>query len=136
MSQFQDAREDERTTSVGHKLFIISTWVFPFLLAAAAFLIGTFYEPASALKTSTQTWPIPDSVYLWLLIFVLITATWLLTEFLSVTNRETVIAALQLDVMISFLTALLFTAFGGWLIAQSPWNGGISCPGRQLSPIT
>lgn len=116
MSQMQEAREAKTTMRVTHKFFIVAIWLFPFLLAALAYLIGTFYEPASALRSSMLTWPVPDSVYLWLLLFVLATVVWLVAEFMSVTSRETVVAALQFDVMISCLTALLFSTIGGWFI--------------------
>lgn len=116
MSQIQEARHANARMSPVRKILILAIWVFPFILAAVAYLIGTYYEPASVLRSSMLTWPVPDSVYLWLLVFVLVTVAWLVAEFMSVTSRETVVTALQVDVTVSSSTALLFTAFGGWFI--------------------
>ena len=48
---------------------------------------------------------------------------WLVFEFISVSGRETVVSALQLDVTVSTLTAVFFTGFGGWLLGteQLQW---------------
>ncbi len=116
MTQLQNASHTQAKMSFLRKISVFAIWVFPFILAAIAYSAGTYYEPAAALRTSVLTWPVPESVYLWLLILVLIAVIWLIAEFISVTSRETVVAALQFDVVISSLTALLFTAVGGWFI--------------------
>ena len=133
MSQLQDARQAPAKMSALRKVFIFVIWIFPFFLAGCAYLIGTYYEPASALRSAMLIWPVPQSVYLWLLLLVLVAVAWLVAEFISVTSRETVVAALQLDVIISFLTALIFTGFGGWCVGTNtlewwlivPWGATI-----------
>jgi len=64
---------------------------------------------------------------------VLLAAVWLVGEFFSVTSRETVVAALQWDAVISALTAIIFTGWGGWLIGTEtlewwfivPWGAAV-----------
>jgi len=133
MSQIHDAREAPARMSTLRKVFIFAIWIFPLLLAGFAYLLGTYHEPASALRSAMLAWPVPESVYLWLLLLVLVALAWLVAEFISVTSRETVVTALQLDVIVSFLTALVFTAYGGWCFGTDalewwlivPWGATI-----------
>jgi hypothetical protein len=116
MSSLQAAQQAEAPMSIGRHLFLLTIWLFPYLLAAGAFLIAEFYAPAAVLKASALKLPVPQDVYGWLLLMVLIAGTWLISEFISVTSRETVVTALQLDAAFSAITALLFTGAAGWMI--------------------
>jgi hypothetical protein len=102
---------------------IVVIWLFPYLLTAGAYYAGSVYEPAAALRTPVLQWPVPQAVYGALLVLVLIAVAWLIGEFFSVTSRETVVAALQLDAVFSTATAILFTGVAGWLIGteQLQW---------------
>lgn len=102
--------------STGKKALLFVIWIFPYALAVTAYLVGTYYGPASSLRASIFTWPVPQDVYLWLLIFVLLSVAWLVGEFISVTNRETVVSALQMDAVFSSVTAILFTGLAGYYI--------------------
>ncbi len=117
----------------GRKTAILGIWIFPYLLAAGAYFAGVFYEPALVLREPVLTWPIPQAVYGWLLLLVLLSAVWIVGEFFSVTSRETVVAALQWDAIISLLTAIIFTGWGGYLIGTEklqwwfivPWGAAV-----------
>jgi hypothetical protein len=95
--------------------------------------LAVFYEPAAPLRTPVLSWPVPQAVYGWLLLLVLLAAGWLFAEFVSVTSRETVVLALQLDAMLSTATALAFTGLAGWFVGKStlewwfvvPWGATI-----------
>ncbi len=100
----------------GKKTLLFVIWIFPYVLAAGAYLLGTHYAPASSLRAPVFAWPVPQDVYLWLLIFVLASVAWLVGEFISVTNRETVVSALQMDAVFSSATAILFTGLAGYYI--------------------
>ena len=118
MSDLMNIQDLQQNMSGGRKFIIFFNWTFPFILAAAAYLIGTHYEPASSLRTSIMSWPVSQSVYLWLLVFVLIAIVWLVSEFIFVANRETVVTALQYDLAISTIIAFMFTGYGGWLLGN------------------
>lgn len=102
--------------SSGRKIALSLIWSFPYVLAATAYCLGTYYSAASSLRSPVFDWPIPESVYLWLLLLVLAAVVWLVGEFISVTSRETVVSALQLDAAFSAATAMLFSAFAGYFI--------------------
>lgn len=91
-------------------------WAFPYVLAALGYLVGTFYGPASSLRSSVLTWPVSQDVYPWLLLMLLLAGGWLIAEFITVTDRETIVIALQWDSVLSALTAIAFTGVAGWLI--------------------
>jgi len=116
MSSLQATDQAETPMSIGRHVFIVTIWLFPYLLAAGAYLAAEFYAPAAALKSSALKLPIPQAVYGWLLLMVLIAVTWLISEFISVTSRETIVTALQLDAAFSAITAILFTGAAGWMI--------------------
>ena len=123
MSTIIENRQIPTRTSAFRKFLMLIDWVFPFVLAVVAYLLSKFYEPASSLSEPVLTWPVPDGVYLWLLLIVLAAIFWLVFEFLFVSDRETIISALQLDVTFSILGALVFTGVGGWLLGteQLQW---------------
>lgn len=102
--------------SAPRRIGILIIWLFPYLLAAGAYFAGSVYEPAAALRTSVLEWPIPPAAYGGLLLLVLISIAWLIGEFFSVTSRETVVTALQLDAVLSTTAAILFTGVAGWFI--------------------
>ncbi len=102
--------------STGKKIILSVIWAFPYALAAFAYLLGTSYSGAESLRSPVLQWPVPQDVYLWLLILVLAAVVWLVGEFISVTNRETVVSALQMDAVFSSVTAILFTGFAGYFI--------------------
>jgi hypothetical protein len=119
--------------SAGRKSAIAGIWVFPYLLAALGYMLAVLFEPAAALRSSVLTWPVPQAVYGWLLLLVLLAVVWLFAEFVTVTSRETVVMALQLDAVFSTLTALLFTGLAGYFIGKGtlewwfvvPWGATI-----------
>ncbi len=133
MSDLQPGAQPKAQRSGGRKAAILGIWMFPYLLAAGAYFGGVFYEPASALREPVLMWPIPQAVHGWLLLLVLLSAIWLVGEFFSVTSRETVVAALQWDAIISSLTAILFTGWAGWFMGTDalewwfvvPWGASI-----------
>ena len=128
MSQLTRTSETQNSESPIRKFFMIIDWVFPFILAFAAYIAASNYEPASSLKTSVFQLPVPQEVYLWLLVLVLAAVVWLVFEFISVTSRETIVASLQLDVAVSTFTALLFSGFGGWLIGNDQLQWWFAVP--------
>ncbi len=91
-------------------------WLFPYFLAGLGYLAARFYSGAASLGTSVFELPIPTAVYGWLLLMVLASVAWLVGEFISVTGRETVVSALQMDAVFSSVTAILFTGFAGYFI--------------------
>lgn len=99
-------------------LGLVGIWVFPYLLAGAAYAVGSIFGAARSLRTSVTATDIPSDVYLWLLIMVVLSVVWLVSEFLAVTNRETVVRALQWDAAISTATAAIFSGAAGWFIAE------------------
>jgi hypothetical protein len=102
--------------SAPRRVGILVIWLFPYLLAGAAYFAGSVYEPALALRASVFEWPIPPAAYGGLLLLVLVSIVWLIGEFFSVTSRETVVTALQLDSVLSSATAIIFTGFAGYFI--------------------
>ncbi len=133
MSQLQPTDPVPQSMSGSRRTAILGLWLFPYFLAGAAYFGGTFYEPLLVMRTSVLTWPIPQEVYGWLLAMVLLAAVWLVGEFFSVTSRDTIVAALQWDAVISTLTAILFTGLAGWFLGNStlgwwfvvPWFAAI-----------
>ena len=133
MSEFLPGTQTTTRMSGGRKTAILGLWMFPYLLAAGAYFGGLVYEPAKILREQVLVWPIPQAVYGWLLLLVLLSAVWLVGEFFSVTSRETVVAALQWDAVISSLTAILFTGWAGWFIGTDtlewwfivPWGASV-----------
>jgi len=119
MSVPQPTKLLEQPMSPARRLAIVVIWLFPYLLAAAAYFSGDVYEPAAALRAPVSfDQPVPPNVYGALLVLVLIAGAWLIGEFLSVTSRETVVMALQFDAVFSSATAILFTGAAGWLIGK------------------
>lgn len=116
MVQMEPTDRRAAQMSTGKKTLLFVIWIFPYALAATAYLLGTYYGPAESLRASVFTWPVPQDVYLWLLIFVLLSVAWLVGEFISVTNRETVVSALQADAVFSSATAILFTGLAGYYL--------------------
>ncbi len=96
------------------QLRLIGLWLFPYLLAASAYGLSFTMASAGALRSEVFVWPIDGNVYGWLLLMVLLSGAWLVVEFITVTNRETVVLALQSDAVISALTAMIFTGMAGW----------------------
>ena len=133
MSVLQAGTQPTTRMSSGRKTALLGLWMFPYLLAAGAYFGGHLYEPAKVLREQVLVWPIPQVVYGWLLLLVLLSAVWLVGEFFSVTSRETIVAALQWDAVISSLTAIIFTGWGGWFIGTEtlewwfivPWGAAI-----------
>jgi hypothetical protein len=101
------------------RLRLLSLWLFPYLLAAGAYGLGFIVESAVALRSPVFTWPIHADIYGWLLLMVLLSGAWLIGEFVTVTNRETIVVALQSDAVVSALTAMAFTGVAGWQIGTS-----------------
>ena len=118
MNALQPNKRPETPMSAIRRAAIVVIWLFPYLLATGAYYAGAVYEPAVALRTPVLQWPVPQTVYGALLVLVLIAIAWLIGEFLSVTSRETVVAALQFDAVFSTATAILFTGGAGWLIGM------------------
>ncbi|MGE0627126.1 MAG: hypothetical protein AB7O43_04825 [Hyphomicrobiaceae bacterium] len=121
MSQLQATRSGP---SAGRKrAAVLGIWLFPYLLAAAAYFGSLTLPSAASLQKPVFDWPIPSDVYGWLLLMLLLAIAWLVAEFISVSSRETTTAALQWDGVISTLTAVVFTGLAGWLIGKShlPW---------------
>jgi hypothetical protein len=102
--------------SGSRKLSLLGIWFFPYLLAGGAWLAGAVYEGAAALRSPVLAWPIPQEVYGWLLLMVILAIAWVVAELFSVTNRETVVLALQWDTVVSTFTALTFSLAGGWFV--------------------
>jgi hypothetical protein len=105
-----------KAPSRGRQLSLIGIWLFPYILAAAGYTLGYAYESAAVLRSPVFEWPIPQGVYGWLLLMVLLAGAWLVAEFISVTNRETVVLALQWDAAVSSLTGIVFTGLAGWYL--------------------
>lgn len=91
-------------------------WLFPYVLAGVGYLLGSTYSGAASLRTPVFDMPPPAELYGWLLLMVLASVAWLVGEFISVTSRETVVSALQMDAVFSSLTAIIFTGFAGYFI--------------------
>lgn len=116
-----------------HRLRFFSLWLFPYLLAAGAYSLSFALESAVSLRSPVLTWPIDAEIYGWLLLMVLLSGAWLIGEFVTVTNRETVVVALQSDAVVSALTGMVFTGLAGWQIGTSglqwwlvvPWIASI-----------
>ena len=133
MSVLQAGTQPTTRMSGGRKTALFGLWMFPYLLAAGAYFGGHLYEPAKVLREQVLVWPIPQVVYGWLLLLVLLSAVWLVGEFFSVTSRETIVAALQWDAVISALTAIIFTGWGGLFIGTDtlewwfivPWGAAV-----------
>ncbi|HXF55489.1 MAG TPA: hypothetical protein VNK52_15350 [Hyphomicrobiaceae bacterium] len=133
MSETQSAAAQLRPMSAGRKSAIVGIWIFPYLLAGLAYGLAVFFEPAAALRAPVLVWPVPEAVYGWLLLLVLLAGGWLFAELISVTNRETVVLALQLDAVLSTTTAVLFTGLAGWFLGKGtlewwfvvPWGATI-----------
>lgn len=104
-------------------LSFIGIWIFPYLLAGAAYALGGISESARALRTPVTEFPVPPDVYLGLLVMVVLSVVWLVAEFMTVTSRETVVRALQWDAALSTLTAAFFSGAAGYMIASGslPW---------------
>ena len=77
--------------SKGGVLGMLGIWMFPYLLAGAGYAAGALIDGAKSLRTSVMEWPVPQDVYLWLLVMVVLSVIWLVAEFVTVTNRETVV---------------------------------------------
>ena len=119
MTELQpDSSRDVASMSLIRRVSLVVIWSFPFLLAVGAYMAASYTESAASLRTSVFDWPISEDVYGWLLLFVLLSGAWLIGEFISVTSRETVVTALQMDALISTLTALLLTGLAGWYIGK------------------
>jgi hypothetical protein len=101
------------------QLRYIGLWLFPYLLAASAYGLSFTVESAKSLRTPVFAWHIAPEVYGWLLLLVLLSAIWLIVEFVSVTNRETVVVALQTDAVVSSLTAMVLTGLAGYYIGTT-----------------
>jgi hypothetical protein len=133
MSELQPGAQTQQRMSGSRKTAILGIWMFPYLLAGLAYFGGVVYEPAMVLRGPVLAWPIAQAVYGWLLLLVLLSAVWLVGEFFSVTSRETVVAALQWDAVISSLTAIIFTGWAGWFIGTDtlewwfivPWGASV-----------
>ena len=116
MTQITPSDPVRVSMSTGRRIVFFLIWLFPYVLAAAAYLLAVYYPNAASLRAHVFEWPIPQEVYPWLLLFVLATVVWLVGEFMSVTSRETVVSALQADAVFSSLTAILFTGVAGYFI--------------------
>jgi len=133
MTELKATAPSAQTMSVGRRTAVAGILVFPYALAAVAYALAVFFEPAAPLRTLVLTWPVPQAVYGWLLLLVLLAVVWLFAEFVSVTSRETVVVALQLDSVFSTVTALLFTGLAGWFLGKGtlewwfivPWGATI-----------
>lgn len=110
------------------KLSFLGNWLFPYVLAGSAYALGTFTEFASSLRSSVMVWPLPDDIYGWLLLMFLLTAIWLLSEFLTITNRETIVIALQWDGLVSQMNAVLFSLVCGWCLGANRLEWWIIIP--------
>ncbi|MFP3944931.1 MAG: hypothetical protein ACLFWF_13625, partial [Alphaproteobacteria bacterium] len=95
--------------SGSRKLSLLGIWFFPYILAGGAFLAGSVYEGAASLRSPVLQWPIPQDVFGWLLLMVILAIAWIVTEIFSVTNRETIALALQWDTVVSTFTAITFS---------------------------
>lgn len=116
MSDIRPGASGDEGMGAAARTIWMTIWLFPYVLAALAYLAANFYGPAASLKQSVFEFPIPPGVYLWLLLMVIAAGVWLVGEFISVTSRETVVSALQMDAVFSTLTAILFTGFAGYFI--------------------
>jgi len=116
MSELRPAGNDAPTMGAISRTFWMIIWLFPYFLSGIGYLLANTYGPAASLGTSVFDLPVPANVYLWLLIMVIASGVWLVGEFISVTGRETVVSALQMDAVFSSLTAILFTGFAGYFI--------------------
>jgi len=64
---------------------------------------------------------------------VVLSVIWLVAEFVTMTNRETIVRSLQWDAALSTTTAAVFSGIGGWMIAGDhlqwwfvvPWAGAV-----------
>lgn len=120
-------------TSKRHGLSFVFKWGVPYFMAGLFYAASFMFESAASLRTPISEWPIPEAVYRWLLIMVLLAVVWLIAEFISVSSRETTTRALQLDAVISGLTAIIFTGLAGWYFGKGilqwwfivPWIASI-----------
>jgi len=119
--------------SIGQKLGLIFKWGGPYLLAGLFYAASYMFESATSLRTPILDGPVPESVYRWLLVMVLLAVGWLIVEFLSVSNRESTTAALQSDAVVSSLSAIVLTGIAGWFLGKGtlewwflvPWIASI-----------
>ena len=56
MTQITEARQARAQSSVLRRFLTFIAWIFPFVLAAIAYLLGLYYEPASALTAPLLVW--------------------------------------------------------------------------------
>lgn len=70
---------------------LLGIWMFPYLLAGVGDAAGVLIDGAKSLRTSVTEWPVPQDVYLWLLVMVVLSVIWLVAEFSTVTNRVIVV---------------------------------------------
>lgn len=117
-----------RAMSRARQVTFLGIWLFPYFLAALAYLGGHFTETGAPLRAPLFSWPIPQDVYGWLLAMVLLSGVWLLGEFISVTSRETVIAALQWDAVVSTLNAIFFSGLVGYYVGVGDLQWWIVVP--------
>lgn len=108
---------------------IVGIWMFPHLLAAGANAAGALFEPAKSLRASVTEWPVPQDVYHWLPVMVVLSVVWLVSGFIAVTNRETVVLSLQWDAAIRTMMAAVFSGFGGFVIATDQLQYWFVVPG-------
>ncbi len=73
------------------QLRLLGLWMFPYVLAASAYGLSFTLASADALRSPVFAWPVDAKVYGWLLLMVLLSGAWLVAEFMTVTNRETVV---------------------------------------------
>lgn len=115
------------------RLRLLSLWLVPYVLAGGAYGLSYVFESAEALRSLVFAWPIEPDIYGWLLLMVLLSGAWLIGEFVTVTNRETIVLALQSDAVVSALTAMIFTGMVGWQVGTTglqwwlvvPWVASI-----------
>jgi hypothetical protein len=128
MSTQNNDRDIASGMSSTRHLSLIGIWSFPYVLALAAYLAGVFMPSAASLRSPVLVWPVPEALYGWLLLMVILSVAWLIAEFISVTNRDTIVIALQWDAVISLLTAVIFTGMGGWFLGTGSLEWWIVVP--------
>ena len=107
------------TAPRGRHFKLFGIWLFPYILALAAWALSFVTTSADALRSPVLAWPIEQEVFGWLLIMVVGSGAWFLFEFSSAANRETIVVELQIDSAISTLTACFFTGVAGFYIGHS-----------------